>query len=442
VAAALEALTEAAQATTVPDFDEAADAEDVVEAPRLVRRLREGNAAAAVGRIAKLEHLVNDPRVAAEAVALLEDPPWHATGSKPFWTRLFALLARNPDSRSHARLEAIRSSKLISGASMRGWMEAQRLKVLAETPGAAPKVPGAVTKALKSVKFKPGAARARPAAKKGVSEKALFTAVYENPDDDGPRAMLADVLQEKGDPRGTFIALQLASNAAETRAQQLSLVRKHQREWLGELSSHLGYLAYPSVAPVDPAVKKPSSIELWWNRGFPAAALLEFTRPKFVALAGRPEWATLRRLKQLARHPDLPEDALEVFFKGLKGLRDTGAVTGPQVAAAARVEALAQRLVATTVELGVEAHTAMVGQALERLTSLERLTLHFFGGAVATLKVIPLPRLPRLGHLEVTSGGARLALMKQADGRWQTSGPPGPEFEPLLKHGGWPLSAG
>jgi uncharacterized protein (TIGR02996 family) len=41
-------------------------------------------------------------------------------------------------------------------------------------------------------------------------EDALLAAVIANPDDDEPRAVYADHLIEHGDPRGTFISLQLA----------------------------------------------------------------------------------------------------------------------------------------------------------------------------------------------------------------------------------------
>lgn len=40
--------------------------------------------------------------------------------------------------------------------------------------------------------------------------QALLAEIYAAPDDDGPRSVYADALIERGDPRGTFIALQLA----------------------------------------------------------------------------------------------------------------------------------------------------------------------------------------------------------------------------------------
>jgi uncharacterized protein (TIGR02996 family) len=59
----------------------------------------------------------------------------------------------------------------------------------------------------------------------------LFAAVYGEPDSDDPRIVLADYLMGEGDPRGQFIAKQLAGD--EEAAEQL--LAKHGPEWLGSL---------------------------------------------------------------------------------------------------------------------------------------------------------------------------------------------------------------
>jgi uncharacterized protein (TIGR02996 family) len=72
---------------------------------------------------------------------------------------------------------------------------------------------------------------------------ALLAEIAKAPGDDGPRAVLADLLQERGDPQGEFIALQLeeAANhdpakrdAKAVRAQEL--LKEHGRTWLGPLA--------------------------------------------------------------------------------------------------------------------------------------------------------------------------------------------------------------
>jgi uncharacterized protein (TIGR02996 family) len=43
-----------------------------------------------------------------------------------------------------------------------------------------------------------------------TTEDKLLAEVYASPDDDAPRLVYADWLQERDDPRGEFIALQIA----------------------------------------------------------------------------------------------------------------------------------------------------------------------------------------------------------------------------------------
>jgi uncharacterized protein (TIGR02996 family) len=83
---------------------------------------------------------------------------------------------------------------------------------------------------------------ARWAIKKAAPKQdlgAMVREIHDAPDDDGPRSVLADYLQELGDPRGEFIALQLreargeASDDALARAQEL--VKTHGKDWLGTL---------------------------------------------------------------------------------------------------------------------------------------------------------------------------------------------------------------
>ena len=71
------------------------------------------------------------------------------------------------------------------------------------------------------------------------SDAALWQAVYDAPDDDAPREVLADVLQERGDPRGELIALQLREHrgdaSAEASARATQLVKQWGEHWLGAL---------------------------------------------------------------------------------------------------------------------------------------------------------------------------------------------------------------
>lgn len=65
---------------------------------------------------------------------------------------------------------------------------------------------------------------------------ALFERVAQVPDDDAPRLVMADLLLERGDPRGEFISLQLAQAAGDSSARthgRLKILEgRHVRQWL------------------------------------------------------------------------------------------------------------------------------------------------------------------------------------------------------------------
>jgi uncharacterized protein (TIGR02996 family) len=68
---------------------------------------------------------------------------------------------------------------------------------------------------------------------------ALLAAILADPDDDEPRRVYADHLSEHGDPRGEYIALQLArakladgdARVAEIAAREAELVKQHKKAW-------------------------------------------------------------------------------------------------------------------------------------------------------------------------------------------------------------------
>lgn len=76
-----------------------------------------------------------------------------------------------------------------------------------------------------------------------MREADLLAAIRAAPDDDGPRLVLADLLQDRGDPRGELIAVQcalarLAANAperAELAKRESELMRLYRAGWLAQL---------------------------------------------------------------------------------------------------------------------------------------------------------------------------------------------------------------
>lgn len=71
--------------------------------------------------------------------------------------------------------------------------------------------------------------------------ESLLQAVYADPTRDAPRDVLADALLEAGDPRGEFLALQLAEArgralSRDEKRREKQLLAAHAEDWLGPLS--------------------------------------------------------------------------------------------------------------------------------------------------------------------------------------------------------------
>jgi uncharacterized protein (TIGR02996 family) len=110
----------------------------------------------------------------------------------------------------------------------------------------------------------------------------LLERVLADPHDADLRAVWADALQERGDPRGEFIALQLQppplTPAQDKRLR--SLISKHRVEWLGEL---------------DPIVQRREG--LVFDRGVLAECQVQVKSvPALAKVVGHPLWATLRQI--------------------------------------------------------------------------------------------------------------------------------------------------
>src|SRR5262249_8893949 len=78
-----------------------------------------------------------------------------------------------------------------------------------------------------------------------TQDDAFLQAILEAPDDDTPRLIYADWLEERGDPRGEFIRLQCQlvqlddddpKRRQPERREQI-LLRNHKWEWLGWLNA-------------------------------------------------------------------------------------------------------------------------------------------------------------------------------------------------------------
>jgi len=139
-------------------------------------------------------------------------------------------------------------------------------------------------------------------AKGGSAE--LFAAVYEDPDDDDARAVLADALQEAGDPRGELIALQLARGRDGKKTRRESqLLKPNLRKWLGPLAS-----AVPNKGLV-------------YERGFAAKVQLHHHRDYVLPALGPPEWNTVEEVT-----PGVWNGSYQDLADGLPWLRVLNAI--------------------------------------------------------------------------------------------------------------------
>lgn len=220
-----------------------------------------------------------DPRVATACLKWIEELRVADASRNGFFGAVLKLLEHTGDVRV-APILAPRTEK-----DQRSWT-VQRfgltnlvpLRKLVESLSAqkVPKLTPESVELLAKIDARIAAPAAAPVGTADADPATLYARVYEDPSDDAARTILSDFLQQKGDPRGEFIALQLARHGTGKKrsAQERKLEEQWGREWLGAL---------------EPAVLK-AGVE--FERGF-------VTRLRFMgkfegrATIGAPEWSTV-----------------------------------------------------------------------------------------------------------------------------------------------------
>ncbi|HET9988310.1 MAG TPA: TIGR02996 domain-containing protein, partial [Kofleriaceae bacterium] len=205
---------------------------DPVDVPRVFRLLADVKIAEAAALVPALAKLAPDPRFLRQLVALLVAPPWGSSTGRKLWRALFDALVAQGDPRSTAQLTAIDFRPIIGN----DWGTVEMTKLVKRTVAritATPAVDDAATAAA-------CAAIEQALAHDTGDGDALLARIYAAPNDLGPRTIYADWLQERGDPRGELIALQLAhAGTAPSDAQrrrEAQLLENHGAEWLGALA--------------------------------------------------------------------------------------------------------------------------------------------------------------------------------------------------------------
>jgi uncharacterized protein (TIGR02996 family) len=249
-----------------------------------------------------------DPRVSKALEQLLTDVPWTADSSKPVWRAAFELVGALKDPR-WVGLAATLPAQWKFRAPMVAWMGAQLKKAVA--PLAAQQVPALSDAQKTALKALHAAMPKKKAGKpEGRDGAALLAAVHADPADDAPRRVFADHLQEQGDPRGEFITLQLAEDAASAKQAQ-KLLAAHGKNWLDGLTL---------------------AKDVRFRRGFLSSVKVTFKNQgeaeKYGAL---PAWATIEELELASTNnandqrtwgQTIPQTA--VSLKALRGLDGHG----------------------------------------------------------------------------------------------------------------------
>ncbi|MFO7565229.1 MAG: TIGR02996 domain-containing protein [Enhygromyxa sp.] len=258
-------------------------------------------------RVDLLNRRAPDPRVSARLARLAAARPFVSAGSMRFWSAVHRLLRQHFDPRTAPLLERAAPPALREQPRS----PEQRLAVLhhetlehlrAVSNSARELDPEAAERCRQLVASL--AARPLPVVDR------LFAEVYEHPEDLDRRRILADYLNERGDPRGEFIALQLAGDELGRvgRRRIEELLRKHELAWLG---------------PLAPVLRRGS---LEFSNGFPSRASVIANAHDIAELAEDPRWSTIEQIDrlpdELAVHPNMrsvrqlscsPRAALTIF---------------------------------------------------------------------------------------------------------------------------------
>ncbi len=188
--------------------------------------------------------------------------------------------------------------------------------------------------------------------------EALLEAVYANPDDDAPRAVLADLLQERGDPRGELIAIDLLPAPTEDQlVRRRRLLAEHGKRWFPpaldkvvkrDAEYQRGFLARGSLMRSDSTpIELATFRELVITHGTPDLAHAAFRgavawrgfnirdRDHHELLRTGPPLPQLRRLGIRATFEDTPQQLCELLrpeaWPGLQELEIDVIDWGPHV---------------------------------------------------------------------------------------------------------------
>lgn len=184
-----------------------------------------------IKRLSQLAARTPDPRIGDAVLAVIEAgrvATWAPDVLRDLYTPLAELLTAAGDPSLVPRIDKAAATPRVDRAWVRTWCRralpdvARQLAQITvfELP---PEIEARLAAQLPNLR-NPGPPEA---------VHALTARILEDPGNRDLRAVLADLLIEQGDPRGTFIARQLAG-AADTEPETARMLRAHRRSWLGD----------------------------------------------------------------------------------------------------------------------------------------------------------------------------------------------------------------
>jgi uncharacterized protein (TIGR02996 family) len=277
---ALDALARAWRERRDPELAALAALVDA-RSPSVLRRSLDGVLKAFVApTLARLAEVAEQdhPLLSGWVLDRLLAPPFVGPAVMPLLRALLAIAERLRDPRVAARAPEIAQAwkallrPVRMSLELRARLDQVAMRIAREPPRAATAEELRLQAAI--------AERLRPQVAAARTAEDLFAEVYAHPDDDGPRQVLADFLQERGDPRGELIALQLSGNN-DKRVDEL--LEQHGKRWLAPL---LRVLAW-----------SPGARATRFARGFLSVAhVYSDDEQKIALVADDPMWSTVERL--------------------------------------------------------------------------------------------------------------------------------------------------
>jgi len=250
---------------------------------RLMAALINGPTSDSVERVLRLRKRPADPRLAAGMIALVVEQPCSA-GFRPFWKPVFEILEDSADPRLIPALAERLVAHRVRGRVFDEYLRAHLKLLLAKYQHRFGQHSQPLNLAMQALitELSHGLSSLEESHhRRERIEQDFLKAIWAAPDEDAPRLVFADWLQEQADPRGEFITLQLARHlgtlGTSGRARERELLRRHSRQWLG---------------PIAPAILNGG---LRFERGFVVGCALSASEsPGIDALSVHAAWSTVK----------------------------------------------------------------------------------------------------------------------------------------------------